>query len=357
MLSTEQRKYMFVNGTWRCDMARPDGPTPPPQTPEHVLSLNQQAINRRLHDATMLAAAMTRSRDRWRLLAEALLIVLTFLAMAMIVRGCSPIPDSFGAMGSDQRSAVSERLNADSRGLTAFSTTEADARRGTEGHFLPSFSPARSDCSAVSGQRSAFSGQMLETSERLNADRRVQNAFPVMGHSIRAIASVGTVPTNRIDGRRRDVAITPPPSNGLEKKVSGSLEPVAGEDASAFQLTTDYQPLTTTPFEITAYEPSPVSCGRWADGFTASGLPVTHNGGRFVAADRRVLPFGSLVRIPGYANGAAVPVIDVGGAIRGNRIDVFFPTLAEARRWGRRKNVPVQVVRIGWAKEQVASSR
>jgi hypothetical protein len=45
------------------------------------------------------------------------------------------------------------------------------------------------------------------------------------------------------------------------------------------------------------------------------------------------LPFGTLVAVPGYG---LVPVLDRGGSIRRDRLDVFFPTHGEALEWGRR---------------------
>ena len=82
-------------------------------------------------------------------------------------------------------------------------------------------------------------------------------------------------------------------------------------------------PLLRT-FTVTAYCPCRRCCGRWADGITASGWPVTVNGGRFVAAPRDI-PFGTYLVIPGYCDGCAVPVLDRGGAIKGDKLDVFFP--------------------------------
>ena len=87
---------------------------------------------------------------------------------------------------------------------------------------------------------------------------------------------------------------------------------------------------------VTAYCPCKICCGPHAHGITASGRPVSYNGGQFVAADTRLLPFNSQVIVPGYAGGAAVPVIDRGGAIVGNHLDVFFPTHEQALQWGRR---------------------
>ena len=83
---------------------------------------------------------------------------------------------------------------------------------------------------------------------------------------------------------------------------------------------------------ITAYCPCPKCCGRYSDGITACGHEI-QPGDTFVAADRRY-PFGTEMLIPGYSNGRAVKVLDRGGAIKGNRLDVFFANHQEALEWG-----------------------
>ena len=65
-------------------------------------------------------------------------------------------------------------------------------------------------------------------------------------------------------------------------------------------------------------------------GTTASGMPV---GWGAVAVDPSVIPMGSRLSIPGYGLGVAA---DVGSAIQGARIDLWFPTVAQARAWGSR---------------------
>lgn len=65
-------------------------------------------------------------------------------------------------------------------------------------------------------------------------------------------------------------------------------------------------------------------------GNTASGLPV---GVGVIAVDPTVIPLGTRVFVPGY--GAAVAA-DTGTAIKGNIIDLWMPTTAQARAWGRR---------------------
>jgi len=51
------------------------------------------------------------------------------------------------------------------------------------------------------------------------------------------------------------------------------------------------------------------------------------------AVDPRVIPLGTHLTIPGYGEGVAA---DTGGAVRGATVDLWFPTLAQARGWGRR---------------------
>ena len=87
---------------------------------------------------------------------------------------------------------------------------------------------------------------------------------------------------------------------------------------------------------VTAYCPCTECCGPNARGITASGRPVSANGGRFVAADRSI-PFGTMLLVPGYNDGRPVEVLDRGGAIKGDHLDVFFPTHEEAKRWGVRR--------------------
>ena len=68
-------------------------------------------------------------------------------------------------------------------------------------------------------------------------------------------------------------------------------------------------------------------------GRTASGIMVSRG---LIAADPRVLPLGSKVRleVPGY-HGEYL-VADTGGMIKGKRIDIWIPTSREAMRFGRR---------------------
>ncbi|MEM9882259.1 MAG: 3D domain-containing protein [Planctomycetota bacterium] len=97
------------------------------------------------------------------------------------------------------------------------------------------------------------------------------------------------------------------------------------------------RPVRTVRMLTTAYSPDARSCGKWADGITASGYSVWTNGMKLVAADTDLLPFGSIVTVPGYHGGRPVPVLDRGGAIKGHRLDVLYPTHERALRWGAQR--------------------
>jgi len=117
-------------------------------------------------------------------------------------------------------------------------------------------------------------------------------------------------------------------SDSAESEVSESAEPT---------LMFNGRPIVvdrTVSMLVTAYSPDARSCGKWADGITASGMSVWTNGMKLVAADTRILPFNTIISIPGYNDGQPVPVLDRGGKIKGHRLDVLYPTHEIARRWG-----------------------
>jgi len=121
------------------------------------------------------------------------------------------------------------------------------------------------------------------------------------------------------------------------KPLASRPEAVLSSLADRLSLPTLAPRTRLMKMEVTAYCACTKCCGPKARGITASGKPVSFNGGKFVAADTRLLKFHTKLVIPGYANSQPVPVIDRGGAIKGNKLDVYFPTHQEARQWGRRK--------------------
>ena len=85
-------------------------------------------------------------------------------------------------------------------------------------------------------------------------------------------------------------------------------------------------------FEVTAYCPCEKCCGAWADGIAFTGGLATE--GQTIAVDPDVIPLGSVVEINGHAYIAE----DIGGAIKGKEIDLFFCSHEDALEWGRQNH-------------------
>ena len=67
-------------------------------------------------------------------------------------------------------------------------------------------------------------------------------------------------------------------------------------------------------------------------GTTAYGIDLRANPNqKVIAVDPRVIPLGTRVWVEGYGEAIAG---DTGGAIKGNKIDVFIPTEDAAMAWG-----------------------
>ncbi len=108
---------------------------------------------------------------------------------------------------------------------------------------------------------------------------------------------------------------------------------VATETTTKKITTTNKAPVTTEPktdyttFKVTAYCACSKCCGK-SDGITASGTKATQ--GRTIAVDPKVIPLGSTVIL----NGQEYVAEDVGGAVKGNRIDLYFDSHQDALNFG-----------------------
>ncbi|WP_312855495.1 3D domain-containing protein [Litoribacterium kuwaitense] len=76
-------------------------------------------------------------------------------------------------------------------------------------------------------------------------------------------------------------------------------------------------------------------------GKTATGYDLRANpDAKVIAVDPNVIPLGTKVYVEGYGEAVAA---DTGSAIKGNRIDVFFPSKQKAYSWGV-KNLKVRIL-------------
>lgn len=127
----------------------------------------------------------------------------------------------------------------------------------------------------------------------------------------------------------------------MHKRMEEVSRPVAVAEAEEINQSVNFQKMETASEEepqadeweslgaytITAYCPCEICCGQWADGITASGQKATE--GVTIAASSK-LEFGTVVRIDGHE----YAVQDRGGAITGNRMDLYFENHDDALAWG-----------------------
>ena len=120
-------------------------------------------------------------------------------------------------------------------------------------------------------------------------------------------------------------------SGELEKPIKGFV--VKGASKTKHPITVPKETFVhyAHKMEATAYDPSPESNSiEWA-GITCLGWRTRFG---IAAVDPKVISLRSLVYVDGYGFAWAG---DVGGAIKGKRIDLCYNTTEEALRWGRRK--------------------
>lgn len=119
-------------------------------------------------------------------------------------------------------------------------------------------------------------------------------------------------------------------------------EPKSIEEAIDF---TQYPTSTVTATGYTAgYESTGKTDAHPDYGITYSGVEVTRDLYSTIAADLDVFPLGTILYVPGYGYGV---VADIGGAIKGNKIDLYFDSVEDVyNEWGK-KEVDVYVVKKG----------
>jgi 3D (Asp-Asp-Asp) domain-containing protein len=138
-----------------------------------------------------------------------------------------------------------------------------------------------------------------------------------------------------------------PSTSAADTTTANSSSPAASaerpREVGVTVVTTGEKSAPGESFEATAYS---------LHGRTASGAAATTG---MIAADPRVLPIGSRVRIEAGSYTGEYVVADTGGAVKGKRIDIWTPSSREAMRFGRR-TVKLTVLNLA-AKRGAKSTR
>jgi 3D (Asp-Asp-Asp) domain-containing protein len=150
-------------------------------------------------------------------------------------------------------------------------------------------------------------------------------------HIKRAIGLAEGIIQNLTGERNQKVAST---------VVVGKAQPVLEDlDWSEYPKQTILATGYTAGIESTGKEPNHPEYG-----ITYSGVKVKRDLFSTIAADLSVFPIGTVLFIPGYGYGV---VADKGGAIKGNKLDLYYDTVEEVyEEWGK-KTVEVSIVKMG----------
>lgn len=133
--------------------------------------------------------------------------------------------------------------------------------------------------------------------------------------------------------------------NGLSSSLihPGQVLKVSGKvvQASASNTASASKPAPSAARELSVRATAYTAYCNGCSGVTATGINLRANPNqKVIAVDPKVIPLGTKVWVEGYGEAIAG---DTGGAIKGNRIDVFIPNKSRALQWGS-KTVKVKVL-------------
>lgn len=132
-------------------------------------------------------------------------------------------------------------------------------------------------------------------------------------------------PVEETEAKETTEATETTESETVQAETEATNEPTQEAQGETFSVT------------ATAYTAGCEGCS----GITSTGVDLNANpNAKVIAVDPNVIPLGSEVYVEGYGYAIAA---DVGGAIKGDRIDIHVPSKGEANNWGVR-NVNVTVV-------------
>lgn len=143
--------------------------------------------------------------------------------------------------------------------------------------------------------------------------------------------SVGISAINGVASREPPNKPEPPQPSAVSSQVTGKLAKERAESKAQDDVWQTY--------EATAYI---ALCSEGCTGFTFTELDVrntiTHEGRRVVAVDKRVIALHTPLTIR-LADGSEIAAIaeDIGGLIKGRKLDVLVASEKEARQFGRQK--------------------
>lgn len=138
-----------------------------------------------------------------------------------------------------------------------------------------------------------------------------------------------TAPAAEATTESAPAAAEPAPAPAKSAPAAAEQAPAPAESAPATEAAAPSAKEITV--EATAYTATCEGCS----GITATGINLLENPNqKVISVDPSVIPLGSKVYVEGYGEAIAG---DTGGAIKGNKIDVFIPSKQDAINFGRKQ--------------------
>lgn len=124
----------------------------------------------------------------------------------------------------------------------------------------------------------------------------------------------------------------------LPSSLTNPVDEDSSEDSELFELDSRFkQEFIATAYSIKNY----TACGVMA----APGI---------VAADPKVIPLGSIIKVVAGKYSGIYRVLDTGPGVRGKRLDIYVNCRSEAISFGKQR-VQIEVLRYGWGNREEAT--
>lgn len=150
----------------------------------------------------------------------------------------------------------------------------------------------------------SVAGTTKETKSTVTSDKKTNKSTPV-------------APAATTEKPKESAPVAP----ATEKPKESSTK----EQAASTSSSTSQKEITVT---ATAYTATCEGCS----GITSTGINLLENpDAKVISVDPSVIPLGSKVHVEGYGEAIAG---DTGGAIKGNKIDIFIPSKQDAINYG-----------------------
>lgn len=144
--------------------------------------------------------------------------------------------------------------------------------------------------------------------------------------------------TNKSEVEDLEIIAPTPPTVTSETPLAAS-ERIVEPPVVETETEPESEYISLGEFRITAYCACEKCCGTWANGrpLDDNGNPIVYGAsgrvlipGYSIAVDPDVIPYGTTV----YIDGREYVAHDTGGAIEGNRIDIYMGSHTDALEWG-----------------------